>query len=98
MADSVDITTVTDTKDTDATEAFACVWASSSVEDVTVTAAEGVAASVDSVAVKIAKGAGSSKDFTRVLAPRLVSFLFFFGFIISTQSHRYRSSSNQFTV
>eukprot|EP00978_Attheya_sp_CCMP212_P014716 scaffold37642_cov43-Attheya_sp.AAC.1 len=62
------------------------------------TAAEGVAASVDSAEVKIAEGAGSSKDFAHVLAPSPSSFLFLFGPIVSTQCHRYRSSSYQLTV
>jgi hypothetical protein len=97
MADSVNTTTVTDAKDAGAAEAFTCVWAPSSVEDVAVAAAEGVAASEDSAAFKIAKCAGSTKDFARVLAPRPVNFLFFFG-SIPTQCHRYRSSSYQFTV
>jgi hypothetical protein len=85
MADSVNMTTVTDAEDAGAAEAFTCVWAPSSVEDVAVAAAEGAAASEDSSAFKIAKCAGSTKDFARVLAPRPVNFLFFFGSIIATR-------------
>eukprot|EP00978_Attheya_sp_CCMP212_P033102 scaffold132128_cov32-Attheya_sp.AAC.1 len=94
----VDTTAVTDAKDAGAAESVTRVWAPSSAEDIAVTAAEGMAASVDSTEVKIAEGAGSSKDFAHVLAPRPASFLFFFGPIVSTQCHQYRSSSYQFTV
>eukprot|EP00978_Attheya_sp_CCMP212_P010142 scaffold24340_cov40-Attheya_sp.AAC.1 len=98
VAGYVDTTAVTNAEDAGAAKSFARVWAPSSAEDVAVTAAEGVAASVDSTVVEIAEGAGSSKDFARVLAPRPVSFLFFFGPIVSAQCHQYRSSSYQFTV
>jgi hypothetical protein len=85
VAGYVDTTAITDAKDTGAAEAFACILAPSSAEDVTVTPAKGVAAFVDSAAVKIAEGAGSSKDFARVLAPHPVLFLFFFEPIIATR-------------
>eukprot|EP00978_Attheya_sp_CCMP212_P006627 scaffold15368_cov60-Attheya_sp.AAC.1 len=72
VAGYVHTTTVTDAKDAGAAgaaEAFTPVWVPSSAEDVTVTAAEGVAASVvESVVAEIAEGAGSSEDFARVLA------------------------------
>eukprot|EP00978_Attheya_sp_CCMP212_P046612 scaffold401836_cov35-Attheya_sp.AAC.1 len=80
VAGYVDTTAaVTDAEDAGAAESVTRVWVPSSTEDVTVTAAKGVAASVDSAVVKIAEGAGSSKDFAHVLSPCPVSFLFFFG-------------------
>ena len=96
---------VADTKDAGAIEDFDRIWdcrsvdiAADTADDVAATAAEGVDASVDASAVDIAKGDDSDEDVDYVLAPRLVRFLFFFGPIVSTQCHRYRSRRYQLTV
>ena len=103
---SIEASAVADVEDAGAAEEFDrflypcyAVVADDSADDVTEAAAKAVAYSIYSFMVDSEKGPCSAEYFAGVFPLRLVRVCFlFFGHIVYTQCHRYRSNSYQFTV